>query len=144
MCFNTTKQEHGAWVGKESISLTHRRQSAKEIVGNAHLLVTDDRASLKMTLWRKGRGFYFQNKPSFTHTLIPTYSQSEKSVCPSSRHQDVCVQGLLRIPHSDTSLWSSSCLLPWLVTSHCLGMRFLNPGADSNCHLLSLHSTPPL
>lgn len=55
-------------------------QSAEDIIGNTHLLVNYERTSLKMRLWRRGRGFYFKNKPTFTHTLVHTYSQPDKKV----------------------------------------------------------------
>lgn len=102
-CVNTAEQEHGTGVGTESISLTRRRQSTEHIIGNTHPSVNDDRARLQMGLWKWRRGFYFKSKPIFTHTHIyPHTHNQKKSICPSSRHQGMCVQGLLRIPRSDT------------------------------------------
>lgn len=81
-------------MGRDRGHQPYREQSVEETIGNTHRLVNDDRANLKMRLWRRGRGFYFKNKHAFTHTLIPTYSQPEKKrlsiiqapthVCPGS------------------------------------------------------------
>lgn len=87
-----------------------------------------------------------------TLSLTPSYPHThnqKKSICPSSRHQHMCVQGLLRIPRSDTELKKHGSgiliLAPYMAGDHSLLQDvLLNPGVDSNCLLLPLPPTPPL
>lgn len=94
MCFSTTEQERRTWVGTESISLTHRGQSAKEIL-TCWLMMTEQVSRLD---FGGGEGdFILKITPLSLTPLYPrTHNQNK------SRHQDMCVQGSLRIPHSDT------------------------------------------
>ena len=95
------------------------------------------------------RDFIFKtNPPSLTPSCPHTHNQ-KCSICPPSRHQDVCVQGLLRIPRSDTEHKGHGSAVLILASSMAGDLSLLwdmltNPGADSNCLLLSLHPTPPL